>query len=316
MNLPSPPRLAVLVVNYGSHELLRQHLAPLVDAAPNSFAVVVDNRTTEEERRTVEALALEHHWYLECPGTNLGFGSGMNRAAARAQALRAQHLLLLNPDVKLDPHELDRLRRDVVAHPSAVVSPTVLRPDGSVFFQGIDLYLDTGRMRSRRRRPAPRHGQAAPAVRPWLSGACLLLDMRVWTASGGFDDDYFLYWEDVDFSLRVERSGGELRVLPDVLAVHDEGATSRGERVSDRARSDTYYYYNIRNRLLYARKHLGWRRRLRWAVLSPAIALEILLQGGRRQFLHSVRPVGTALRATVDGLLVLSGLGRAGARHG
>lgn len=316
MNAQTLPVLAVLVVNYGSSALLREHLVPLVQTASDVLVVVVDNRTDDVERRTVDRLAAEHGWYLETPSTNLGFGAGMNLAAARARALGAQHVLLLNPDVVLAPDALGTLRREVTRRPNTVFSPTLLRPDGSVFFGGTDLYLADGRMRSRRRRPVPRPGRRVPRVRPWLSGACLILDVELWSACGGFDDEYFLYWEDVDLSHRVEAVGGRLQVLAGVQAVHDEGGTSRSERVTDRARSTTYYYYNVRNRLLYARKHLGRRDRLSWALLSPVVAGEILLQGGRRQFLRSMRPVGTAVRATVDGLLLLTGFGRAGARHG
>lgn len=316
MSVEPLPLTAVLVVNYGSHALLREHLAAVVTAAPGVFAVVVDNWRSAAEREAVRALAAEHGWHLETPATNLGFGAGMNLAADRARALGAQQLLLLNPDVAITTQALGAMRRAAARRPKAMVSPTVVRPDGSVFFEGTDLYLRDGRMRSRRRRPAPRPGRPRPAVRAWLSGACLLLDVRLWSACGGFDDDYFLYWEDVDLSHRVEAAGGELCVLPDVRVVHDEGSTSRAEQVSDRARSDTYYYYNIRNRLLYARKHLDLPHRLRWAALSPVVAGEILLQGGKRQFLRSLRPVRTAVRATTDGLLYLAGRGTAGARRG
>lgn len=313
MSTETLPVLGVLVVNYGSHALLRAHLAPLAARAPDTFVVVVDNRTDDVERQAVLALATEHRWHVVTPETNLGFGAGMNLAADRARALGAQQLLLLNPDAVLEPPALAALRTEVARKPRTMVSPTILRPDGSVFFEGSDLYLDSGRMRSRRWRVAP--GRDDPRVRPWLSGACLLLDTRLWSASGGFDDDYFLYWEDVDLSHRVEAVGGELLVLPSVRVEHDEGGTSRAEQATDRARSDTYYYYNIRNRLLYARKHLSRRDRLRWALLSPLVAWEILLQGGRRQFLHTWRPLRTAASATIDGLLILFGRSRAGARH-
>lgn len=316
MTTESHPLLGVLVVNYGSHALLQKNLVPLMAAVPNAFVVVVDNLTDDDEREFMSALAVEHGWYLETPNGNLGFGAGMNLAAARAQELSAEHLLMLNPDATLGGQALDILRREVTQRPHTMISPTILRPDGSVFFQGADLYLASGRTRSRRRRPASGPRDRHPEVRPWLSGACWIVDVRLWSACDGFDTDYFLYWEDVDFSHQVLAAGGEIDVLGDALAVHDAGSTSRAKQVTERAKSDTYYYYNIRNRLLYARKHLGVWGRLRWAVLSPAVALEILLQGGKRQFLHSRKPMRTAIRATVDGLLLLIGAGHPGARRG
>lgn len=309
------PLLAILVVNYGSHELLQEHLANLMDATPEAVVVVVDNFTSEIERWAITELAAMHNWHLVTPEGNVGFGAGINMAAAKAQTLGAQQILLLNPDVVLHPHGLTLLRREVTEHPEAMHTPMIVRPDGFSFC-GAVLDLESGKSLL----PTcstELSGQEQPShMQPWLSGACLLLDIRLWIACGGFDDEYFLYWEDVDLSHRILKIGGELRVTTDVNVMHFEGSTSRSQQTSARAKSDTYYYYNIRNRLLYAHKHLSAGRKLRWAMLSPFAARDVLLQGGRRQFLHSLRPVGTATRATFDGLLLMIGLRRAGIRRG
>ncbi len=67
---------------------------------------------------------------------------------------------------------------------------------------------------------------------------------------GGYDESYFLYWEDVDFSVRASHVGAHLQVLTDVTAIHDEGGTQ--ETTKGRAKSLLYYRYNTRNRLLFA----------------------------------------------------------------
>ena len=98
-------------------------------------------------------------------------------------------------------------------------------------------------------------------------------------------------------------AGGELRVVETARAVHDEGGTqasSGGQRV----RSDTYYYFNIRNRLLFA----GGTSIPPPAALGPARlpeAYEILQRGGRRQLLTSAGPWRAAVRGTIDGLRAL-----------
>jgi GT2 family glycosyltransferase len=120
---------------------------------------------------------------------------------------------------------------------------------------------------------------------------------RLWRSVGGFDESYFLYWEDVDLSHRVLAAGGSLEVCADATAVHSEGGTQGGEHATaGEPKSATYYFYNIRNRMLFAANNLGPGDVERWRRLIVRVAWETLLQGGRRQFLRSPEPLLAGLR--------------------
>jgi GT2 family glycosyltransferase len=261
--------------------------------------VVVDNFTSTSERAAVEGLAAIEGWSTILSDDNLGFGAGMNAGVARAIELGASEFLLLNPDATLSADAVAALLRAIEASPMTLVSPTILRPDGSVWFAGADLYLADGRIRSLARRD--RDAQAT--IMPWLSGCCLAVTKQLWTAVGGFDTEYFLYWEDVDLSRRVVDAGGSLLVAPGAVAVHAEGGTQRsgGLQTAATAKSPIYYYYNIRNRLLFAARHLESNEIDAWLAVSRRVAWEVLLQGGRRQFLSPIRPLDAARRALRDG---------------
>ena len=296
----TPSRLAILVVNYGSSQLLAVNLADVHTQVPDARVVVVDNPTTPEERTRVTEMCSRHGWHLVAPPTNVGFGTGMN-LAAQALAPDVTHLLLLNPDATVDATSLDCLVKHVNRSPEDLVAPRILTPAGEHWFAGADLLLARGEMRSWLRRTGGRDPESA---QPWLSGACLLLLRTLWDRIGGFDDDYFLYWEDVDLSRRVLDAGGELVVVPQAVAVHDEGATHRGDTAA-RAKSATYYYFNTRNRLLFAAKHLSAQDQRRWRRTAPVVAYRVLLQGGRRQFRHPGRTLLPALRGVRDGLRLM-----------
>lgn len=283
-------RPAVVVVNYGSSALLAENL--VASTRPGDLVVVVDNRLDDQERRAVRALADRHGWLLETPASNLGFGTGMNVGVARALREGATSLLLLNPDARLDPEGRDRLCAQVEADPSLLLAPRITTSDGAVWMSGVmDLRLADGTTRS------ARHRAPGAEVMEWVSGAVMAMGVDLWRRTGGFDDEYFLYWEDIDLCRRVHAVGGRVAVDQEVVAVHDEGGTHR--RSAGRAKSETFYVHVIRNRTLYARKWLDTDTQRRWARRAPAAAWDTMLTGGRRQFVEGLTP----WRALARGLL-------------
>jgi len=298
----SLPGLAIVVVNYGSHALLEKNLLAVAGHTPDAKIVVVDSFSSVFERQQVREQAKEYGWELLTPEENVGFGKGVNLGVAHAASLGFRTFLLINPDATVDHTSLATLRDTAAANPMTLISPTIVRPDGSPWFAGSDLYMDTGRTASVRRRDPRRMLR----TEPWLSGACLIVTQPLWELVGGFDEEFFLYWEDIDLSHRVMQAGGQLAVLPQAHAVHDEGGTHAdpARPGGDRGKSPTYYYFNIRNRLLFGARHLEEADLKRWRATAIPAAYEILLRGGRRQFLRPVGPVTAAIRGTRDGLRI------------
>ncbi|WP_412928603.1 glycosyltransferase family 2 protein [Microbacterium jepli] len=258
--------------------------------------IVVDCYSTADERDRVARISLEHGWEPVLLNENAGFGGGTNAGVDAALRDGADVVIALNPDAHLSTEAIQDLVASAAAHPDALVSPRIISGDGSPWFAGSDLYLDDGTIASSRRREEragrPRH--------PWATGACFALSRELWASVGGFDPDYFLYWEDVDLSRRVLDVGGRLLSI-DAVVVHDEGQTHADASKHDRRKSETYYYYNIRNRLLYAAKHLEQAGIRQWMRSSPRVSMEILLQGGKGQLLTSLKPWRALWRGLRDG---------------
>ncbi|WP_403022518.1 glycosyltransferase family 2 protein [Salinibacterium sp. GXW1014] len=288
----TPERTAVVVVNYGSHELLRANLDTTL--SEGFGIIIVDNFSSASERDAVRWLCAERGWHLVTQG-NLGFGAGVNAGIAEARQLGFRRYVMLNPDAVADAAALTTLAEHAGAEPDALICPTILTPSGEVWFSGGTVLVERGVTITR--------GADSSAPGGWLTGACIAVHDSLWQRLGGFDDRYFLYWEDIDLSWRCTESGGHLVVRDDVRIVHDAGGTqARG-----RAKSATYYYYNCRNRLLFAARHLSQRDVIRWALLTPAYARRVLLRGGRRQFLHRPwRPLWAAASGSLRGIRMLA----------
>lgn len=289
-------RTALVVVSYGSHALLERHLARTAAGLPDALVVVVDSWSGAAERRAVERVTRERGWELVPTAENRGFGAGVNAGAARALELGADVIVLLNPDLAADGATVEALAADVRADPTRLVSPRIVRPDGRPWFAGGTLDRRTGRART----PA-----TTPDGLAWLSGACLAVGAATWRRLGGFDEDFFLYWEDVDLSWRALDAGATLAVRPDLTVVHDVGGTQ--DTAGTRAKSTVYYRHNTRGRLLLAAKHLDRRDAIAWVADAPRFAWEVVLRGGRRQLLRSPAPLVAAARGTLDGARAVLG---------
>ena len=289
-------RTGIVVVNYGSSALLIQNLTPVSTHTPEATCFVVDNFTSIDEQAQVVRICAERGWTPILLSENSGFGEGVNAGARVAEDAGVSLLVVLNPDATIDRESLRRLVSAVDEDLNLMVSPVVRWPDGRTWFNGSDLYLSDGRMGNPRRRadrPDDRYLE-------WLTGACFALSMDLWRRVGGFDNDYFLYWEDVELSYRAVEAGGRLLVDQAAVAVHDEGGTHPG-RKPGRAKTELYYYYNIRNRLVFAAKNIDDPALDKWLSETLRVSYEILLQGGRRQFLRPVAPLRALVRGIRDG---------------
>lgn len=290
-----PARCALVVVSYASAGLVDQNLAGLSEDWPELDVVVVDCFSTPEERERLREVCEARGWTAVLLEDNAGFGGGVDAGAARAIDRGAETLIVLNPDAVLAGGDARTLARAAMAS-DALVAPVVRRPDGALWTAGVDLYLDDGTMAGIRRRDAH---EGRPR-RFWVSGACFALSRELWQRVGGFADEYFLYWEDVDLSCRVQDAGAQVLVVEDAVAVHDEGGT-HDDRRAGRAKSETYYYYNIRNRLLFARLRLDAPTQTRWRRSALRVSWGIVLQGGRRQLVTSIAPWRALWRGLRDG---------------
>ncbi|MCL3839197.1 glycosyltransferase family 2 protein [Aeromicrobium duanguangcaii] len=300
--------MAVVTVNFGDAALLRQNLVATVSGHPDWVVVVLDNFSSAANRADVETLADEHDWVMVGAAENHGFGTGVNMAASRAWALGAEISVVLNPDAWIDGDNVELLVTALRDDPLSVVAPVVRRPDGRPWSRELQMSWADGSILNPRKDPAAEGERRLD----WISGACFATTRTMWERCGGFDDDYFLYWEDVDFAKRVVDAGGSVRLVHEAQAWHDEGGTQVDEHRRAESKSGLYYYYNIVNRMRFAAKHLDAAEFRRWRRGIVPNAWSILLRGGRRQFLHSSEPLVSGLRGIRDAYRVPHGRRRDG----
>jgi N-acetylglucosaminyl-diphospho-decaprenol L-rhamnosyltransferase len=282
-------RLGVVVVNYKSVELLRAHLATA--EFPDDTRITVVNNS-DDDASTLAQLAGQNNWTVISAGTNVGFGKASNLGARQLVAEGCTSILLLNPDAWIPLADLRTLITVQTNNPQAMIAPRVVREDGRLWFSGARL---------RNRVGLAVHDDAAGSRSDWITAACLLTPANAWGASGGMDEDYFLYWEDVDLTYKWRRTGGTLIVEESAVGFHSVGGTQGGSA----GKSATFLYYNCRSRLLFAAKNLDTRTKLTWIVTSPFHMLYMLREAQIHRVGKKGQLLGAVFRGTLAGLRLL-----------
>jgi GT2 family glycosyltransferase len=228
--------VAVLIVNYRSYDALARCLASLQPwLGPDDEVAVVDWVSSADALRPLQLRFDRVHWLPR--HDNCGFAAGVNLAAA---STTAPVLLLLNPDSIVEGAVVRGLEQWLTAHPiCAVAGPCVLDADGHVQasarrFPGVTTALGGRTSWLTRRFPgnwfARRNLVTEVAggyqVVDWLAGSCLATPRAVFTALGGLDEGFFLYWEDADYGRRASARGFESHYVPAVGAVRHAGGES------------------------------------------------------------------------------------------
>lgn len=269
------PRVSVVIVNYGQWEATHRLVRQLQSAGAREAGlevVVVDNHSgphpLARELRRRDGLTLRR-WER-----NRGFACAVNEGCWLS---RGDWFLVLNPDLTLPegfctklPTLLDQLES---AHPRAGIAGLHLRnSDGSRQLSAgpFPTLLRTlaGLLLPRSRRKY--HVQATHRRRrvPWVTGCCLLLKRGCFEELGGFDEDFFLYYEDVDLCRRARECGWSVWFEPGLRVIHHHPLHNRS--VSAPVRVLTRHAL-----LTYAGKHWpGWQLQ----VLGRIVAAEAWLR--------------------------------------
>jgi len=283
------PVLDIVVVNWNAGEHLRHCMESVERSSRDGFVLgrvcVVDNASSDDSMDRVESFDLPMQVLLN--STNRGFAVACNQGARGAEA---DYLLFLNPDVRLFEDSLAQAVAfmEECGNENVAVSGVRLLDDSGQVARSCARFPTTGRFFAAMLgldRAFPRlfpahfmtewdHGDTRDVDQ--VMGAFYLVRREVFEQLGGFDERFFVYFEDVDFAYRVARLGMTTRFFADAWVYHKGGGSSEQVKAAR-------LFYSLRSRVLYAYKHLGWRRatavalgtflvepatRLAWAALS------------------------------------------------
>jgi N-acetylglucosaminyl-diphospho-decaprenol L-rhamnosyltransferase len=305
--------ISVLIVSYRTPELTEAAAASALRIPLVKEVIVVDNASGDDTVQRLSGLQDDRLRVL-VNRTNVGFGTAANRAAADASG---DVLLFLNSDAELSLDAASTLWQAMSSGGRSIAGPKLISPDGTVqrsagllpgpldlTLRGLGLHRVAAATMGwrlvgppiRRSRLAREYESAVEADVPistsMVSGACYVIGRQAFAELGGYDERFFMYFEDADLCRRALGAGMRISYVPSAIVTHVWGASS----------SDDYHFGPAHTRSMrqYLTKWYG----------QPGAALAILIA-----WLRLIGFAVTARRATGRAFRALvAALGRGGAQ--
>lgn len=271
------PSVTAIFVTYNSADTIAEALGSFQESHERGLArcVVVDNASQDRSLDTVRGFP----WVNLVPSdSNLGYGSALNLGMRRTDT---EFIAFMNADACLSRRSLEVLVEFLKAHPkAAMVGPAIvwgndnrLQETGGLPTPWRDLVAAIGRPARLLRRKVIEPG-GAPFRTDWLCGAVLLARASAIEEVGGFDEAFFLYYEETDLCRRLLDRGWELWAVGEAQASHVGGAsaTTSGEETIYKSVIAKHFYAS---RFRYLAKHHGY------AAAAFVEAFELLCLGAK-----------------------------------
>ena len=251
--------ISIILINYNSSKFIYKCLDSVEMIRDNHLheVIIVDNSSTDNSMNLIRENFSKFR--LIYSKKNLGFGRANNLAFKQSQG---KYLLFLNTDTILT-ESTPKILSDYLDqnHDIAVISPRITFKDGSYqlsfgnlpnlaveLFDKVKYGLDNkwhsffSNLYDRKYSKVQEVG--------WVTGACLMMRRDVFEQIGGFDENFFMYFEDKDLCKRVKELGYKVVYYPETTIIHLLGGSSHGIK-----KSVNKYYRD--SQLYYYQKHLG-----------------------------------------------------------
>jgi GT2 family glycosyltransferase len=270
---------SVVIVSFNNSRVLRRCLRALeaeaewLSSAQLEVEVIVADNGSSDDSALMLSREFRHVRLIRI-GRNIGFAAANNLMFAAA---RGRYVILLNSDALLCPGALKKALEHMEATPeTGMGGGQLIGPDGSwlpsarQFPSPLNDFLSLSGLANRFRQSRfwgrAERTWADPLEQTdtdWVPGAFAIIRRSVLAEVGGFDEDFFLYYEEVDLCRRIKAAGYAVRYWPDVAVVHMGGESSKNIRDVVRSKTGAQLtLWRVRSRFLYYRKHHGsaaWR---------------------------------------------------------
>jgi GT2 family glycosyltransferase len=187
---------------------------------------------------------------------NEGFARANNQGIRYSIKNGFDYMLLLNNDTLIKNDLLDSLIKHSSNLNKKIIQPLILNYDGTKIWNAggaINYFLGT--FQTLKKGLNFKNFNSNKDYTDWFTGCCVLIKSDIFKDIGYFDEKFFAYYEDIDFSIRLKKMGYSIALMTDSYLQHYESASSKSINKSEGNLSPYVHYLNIRNHILLLKKH-------------------------------------------------------------
>lgn len=258
--------LSIIIITFNSGKYIRNCLDSILKSLKHSKEyeiIIFDNNSTDDTIDTCESY--NNSIRIICNTSNRGYSSSINKAIKKT---KFQNILILNPDIVIMNHAIHNLHKALSIINAGIVGPKLLNSDGTFQLSSRRHFPTLGILLSyifRLNRIFPhsklfgKYNYTSTDRNIQLdvdstSGACMMFKKEIYNSVNGFDENFFMYFEDTDFCLRVKNKGFRVIYCPSAEVVHYNDYV-------DNYSAKIFYFYQSFEKFIYKYKnkiYLGW----------------------------------------------------------
>ena len=224
-------RLAIIVLNWNGSDDAIECIESLTEQTLKPTIIIVDNNSSDNSVSVFEKYISIHKREditLIKNLDNLGFAGGINTGLVHAREQGFEYIGVLNPDAIADKKWCRALVDELSAHLDCSIATGIMqRRDGKTLDTTGDFYTTWGLPGPRNRDEPVENAPSKPGEVFGATGGGAIYRAAIFDDIDMFDEDFFMYYEDVDLSFRAQLAGWKVRFTPEAIAYHKVGASSK-----------------------------------------------------------------------------------------
>jgi len=260
-SIETPPKVNFVILQYNNSQDTIKCLASVLKSNYENFSIiVVDNSSNPDHlKNTGEFVKNQLNIELIESPVNTGYAGGNNLGFKKSIKNRAEYLFVLNNDTSIEADTLSTLVKEAQLKKNKSIIAPVIKESKRKIYGGTINWLKSELS----------HIEDLSNKNPdYLTGAGLLIPKEIIKKTKGFDERYFLYFEDADFCLRAKKEGFDLDVCRNSFIQHEVSSSTK------KLGSSTVLRYHIRNSHLFNSIHAPWYFRVFLPIWSSKILIK------------------------------------------
>ncbi len=247
-------KIAVIIINWKKYDLTLNCIDSVLKSSYKNFKIIlIDN---ESQNSFPDEINKSEKIKIIKNENNEGFSKANNQGIKYSIKNGFDYVLLLNNDTLIKNDLIYYLIQQSSTLNQKIIQPLILNYDGTkIWNAGGKINNIFGTFETLKKGKSFKNFNSDKNLTEWFTGCCVLIKTEIFNHVGYFDERFFAYYEDVDFSIRLKKMGYSIALMADSYIQHYESASSKSINKSEGNLSPYVHYLNIRNHILLLKKH-------------------------------------------------------------